>query len=160
MTDQTFKGPVDQVAGGNINNYGPLKDGHQVAGNDIHNHTKIEEYKPSGDNPLLYACKACGWPGVAVNADKCGKCGFNYALERAEAAKRQQRDSQSLVYWLGVAALVIYVGAVALMHAVSLSFFDAIAVSFVGALAAWGGWIWLSTWCSMKLNRFLRSRGE
>tara|TARA_R110000823_G_scaffold290928_1_gene409192 strand:- start:872 stop:1354 length:483 start_codon:yes stop_codon:yes gene_type:complete len=160
MTDQTFKGPVDQVAGGNINNYGPLKDGRQVAGNDIHNHTQIAEYKPPGDSPLLYACKACGWPGVAVNAEKCGKCGFNYALERAEAAERQQRDSESLIYWLGVAALVIYVGAVALMHAVSLGFFDAIAVSFVGALAAWGGWIWLSTWCSMKLNRFLRSRDE
>ena len=24
MTDQTFNGPVDQVAGGNINNYGPV----------------------------------------------------------------------------------------------------------------------------------------
>ncbi|PHS47256.1 MAG: hypothetical protein COB05_09745 [Marinobacter sp.] len=159
MTDQTFKGPVDQVAGGNINNFGPLTDGRQVAGNDIHNHTQVEEYKPPGDSPLLYACKACDWPGVAVNAEKCGKCGYDYALERAEAAERQQRDSQSLVYWLGVAALVIYVGAVALMHAVSLGFFDALATSFVGVLAAWGGWIWLSSWCSVKLDRLKRKRG-
>lgn len=159
MTDQTFRKPVGQVAGGNINNYGPLTESRQVAGNDIHNHTQIEEYKPPGDSPLLYACKACGWPGVAVNADKCGKCGFNYALERAEAAERQRRESQSLVYWLGVAALVIYVGAVVLMHAVSLGFLDALATSFVGVLAAWGGWIWLSSWCSVKLDRLKRKRG-
>jgi len=159
MTDQTFKGPVDQVAGGNINNYGPLTDGRQVAGNDIHNHTQIAEYKPPGDNPLLHDCKACEWPGVAVNAEKCGKCGYNYALERAEAAERQRRESEALIYWLGFTALVIYVGAVALMHAVSLGFFDALAVSFVGALAAWGGWVWLSSWCSVKLDRLKRKRG-
>ncbi|WP_305965672.1 hypothetical protein [Marinobacter salsuginis] len=141
MTDQTFEGPVGQVAG-----------------NDIHNHTQVEEHKPPEDSPLLYACKACEWPGVAVNADKCGKCGFNYALERAEAAERQRRDSESRIYWAGVSILAIYVGAVALMHAVSLGFFDAIAVSFVGALIAWGGWVWLSARCSIKLDRLKKKQ--
>ena len=133
-------------------------EGHQVAGNDIHNHTRVNEYEPPKESPYLRPCRACGWPGVAVNASECGKCGYNYALERARAVEHQRRETELFVYWLGVAALVVFVGAIVLMHSISLGFFDAIAVSAAGILAAWGGWIWLSTWCSVKFNRFLRSR--
>tara|TARA_B100001778_G_scaffold12095_1_gene9464 strand:+ start:491 stop:952 length:462 start_codon:yes stop_codon:yes gene_type:complete len=135
-------------------------EGHQIAGNDIHNHTRIEEYDPPADSPYLQPCKACGWRGVAVNASECRKCGYNYALDRAMAAERSRRETEQFFFLVGMTILVIVIGTNLTTHATSLGFLDAIAVCGVAAVAAWGGWFWLSAWWSVKLKRFRKGRGE
>ena len=134
-------------------------EGHQIAGNDIHNHPRVEEYDPPAESPYLQPCKACGWGGVAVNASECRKCGYNYALERADAAEESRRETEQFFFWVGMTILLIVIGANVTTHATSLGFLDAIAVCGFAAVAAWGGWFWLCAWCSVKLKRFRKGLG-
>ncbi|GGX96641.1 hypothetical protein GCM10007160_25330 [Litchfieldella qijiaojingensis] len=135
-------------------------EGHQIAGNDIHNHTRVEEYSPPNDSPYLRPCKACGWHGVAVNANVCGKCGYNYAQERIIAAMRERERRETLVYGLmfAVAALVGF--SAWLSGRTSLSFLDALVASGFSALISYGAWCWLRAWSAVKWKALKRRRKD
>lgn len=129
-------------------------EGNQVAGRDFYN--QVQEYSPPADSPYLQPCKACGWHGVAVNAPECRKCGYDYALERAVAAKRERERRESLVYGVmfAIAALVGFSGW--LSGRTALSFLDALAACGFAAVIAYGGWIWLRAWSAVKLKALKR----
>jgi len=131
--------------------------GNQVAGRDFYN--QIQEYSPPTDSPYLQPCKACGWHGVAVNASQCGKCGYDFALERAIAVERDRRQYERFVMACIVAISAVVMAAAAASNRTSLDFLDALAVCGLAAVAAWGGWCWLRAWSLVKwkaLKRRLR----
>jgi len=131
-------------------------EGHQVAGNDIHNHTYVDEYQPSSDNPNLQPCKICGWPISAINPTACGKCGHDYVREGAIAAERARKDREGIVL-VSIYGLGALVGVAAWTSSrTSLDFLNALAVCGVAAVAIWGGWCWLRTWCSMQWQSLKR----
>lgn len=124
--------------------------GHQIAGGCIHNHTHFKEYQPLGQGQYIFACKACGWNGVAVTADECKKCGYNYALERAIAAKRERKAYERLVLGVIYGAGGVIITSAWLGNNSSLGFFNALAVCSFTAVIAWGAFSWLRAWCSVK----------
>ncbi|MCG6659292.1 hypothetical protein HOP52_16155 [Halomonas campisalis] len=126
----------------------------QVAGRDFYN--QVQEHVPPVDSPYLQNCKACGWHGVAVNAAQCGKCGYDYALERAIAVERERKDRERLVL-SSIYGLGTMVGIAAWTSSrTSLGFLDAVAVCGFAAVFAWGGWIWLRACCSVKWQALKR----
>lgn len=131
-------------------------EGHQVAGNSIHNHTHVEEYAPPADSPYLRPCKVCGWSISALNPSTCGKCGHDYALERAIATERDRRQYERYMLGLIVAAGAVVMTAAATSSRTSLGFLNALAVCGVVAVATWGGWCWLRAWGSVKWQALKR----
>lgn len=131
-------------------------EGHQIAGNDIHNHMYLDEYQPLSDNPNLQPCIIWAWPISATNPIGCWKCGHDYAQERAIAAERDRRQYLLFGQCLIIAVGAVVMAAAAMSNRTSLDFLDALAVSGFAAVAAWGGCCWLQAWCSVKWQSFKR----
>lgn len=131
-------------------------EGHQIAGNDIHNHTHVGAHPPSADSPYLQPCKICAWPISAMNPVMCGNCGHNYAQDRAIAAERDRRQYERFVIGSIVATGAVVMAAAATSNRTSLDFLDALAVCGFMAIAAWGGWCGLRAWCSVKWQTLKR----